>query len=62
VTISDSDIRALSSGSSLNGVVLWLDRYESRDWELRFGVIGVGGSRDIRGGCRLWSSVNGSSV
>jgi len=60
VTISDSVIRGLSSGSSLNGVELWFEGYVSRDKELDrgCGMVGVGGSRDIRG--VALSSLNGS--
>jgi len=60
VTISDSDIRALSSGSSLNGVELWFEGYVSRDKELDrgCGMVGVGGSRDILGAAL--TSPNGS--
>jgi hypothetical protein len=62
VTISDSEIRALSSGSSLNGVVLWFEGYVSRDreWDPGCGMVGVGGSRDIRG--VALSSPKGSSA
>jgi hypothetical protein len=35
----------------LNGVILWFEGYVSRarDWDPGCGMVGVGGSRDIRG-------------